>query len=90
MKKNEIRRQKVLVCLIDEYIKNCEPVSSKLICENYIKDASPATIRIDLNKLEKDNFIYQQHTSSGRIPTIKGYREYIRKSTYLKKRIKKF
>ncbi len=79
MKKNEIRREKVLLSLVDEFIKSCEPVSSKLICENYIKNASPATIRIDLNKLEQDNYIFQQHTSSGRIPTIKGYRKYIKK-----------
>ncbi len=78
MKKNEIRREKVLISLIDEYIGNPEPVSSKIICEKYIKNASPATIRIDLNKLEQENYIYQQHTSSGRIPTIKGFRKYLK------------
>ena len=71
MKKNEIRQEKVLTYLVDEYIQTSEPVSSKLICEKYVQSASPATIRIDLNKLEKDNMIYQPHTSAGRIPTIK-------------------
>jgi heat-inducible transcriptional repressor len=82
MKKNEIRQEKVLTHLVDEYIQTSEPVSSKLICEKYVQSASPATIRIDLNKLEKDNMIYQPHTSAGRIPTIKGYRTYVNKITH--------
>ncbi|MCD4795806.1 MAG: heat-inducible transcriptional repressor HrcA [Candidatus Cloacimonetes bacterium] len=77
MKKNEMRQEKVLVYLVEEYIHSKEPVSSKLICEKYIKDASPATIRIDLNKMEKNGLIYQPHTSAGRIPSIQGYRKYI-------------
>jgi heat-inducible transcriptional repressor len=77
MKKNEIRQQRVLSYLIEDYITSMEPVSSKLICEKYISNASPATIRIDLNKLEKENLIYQPHTSAGRIPTIIGYRRYL-------------
>ena len=44
MKKNEIRQQKVLSYLIEEYIQTVEPVSSKLICEKYISDASIAGI----------------------------------------------
>ena len=78
MKKNEIRQRQVLGYLIEEYIEHVEPVSSNLICQKYISKASPATIRIDLNKLEKCNFIQQPHTSSGRIPTILGYREYLK------------
>jgi heat-inducible transcriptional repressor len=77
MKKNDIRMNNVLRYSVEEYIKNIEPVSSKLICEKYIQNASPATIRIDLNKLEKSNYIYQPHTSAGRIPTIAGYRRYL-------------
>lgn len=77
MKKNEIRQQQVLSHLVEEYIQSVEPVSSKLICQKYISNASPATIRIDLNKLEKENLICQPHTSAGRIPTISGYRRYL-------------
>lgn len=77
MKKNEIRRREVLNYLIEEYIETVEPVSSKILCEKYVSNTSPATIRIDLNKLENSNFIYQPHTSAGRIPTIVGYRQYL-------------
>ncbi len=77
MKKNEIRQRKVLRHLVESYIATGEPVSSKLLCEKYIVNASPATLRIDLNRLEKQNLVYQKHTSAGRIPTIQGYRAYI-------------
>lgn len=76
-KKNEIRERKVLNYLIDEYIDNVEPVSSKTICENYLPKVSPATIRIDMHKLEQKGYICQPHTSAGRIPTLAGFRQYI-------------
>jgi len=43
-----------------------------------MRNVSSATLRLDLLKLEKMNLISQPHTSAGRIPTIKGYREYLR------------
>lgn len=77
MKKNEIRQQQVLEYLVKEFIATSEPVSSKLINDKYVKEVCPATIRIYLNKLEKENLIYQPHTSAGRLPTIMGYRKYL-------------
>jgi heat-inducible transcriptional repressor len=77
MKKNELRKSDVLQYLVDEYITNREAVSSKLLCDKYLPECSSATIRIDLNRLEKENFIFQPHTSAGRVPTIKGYRQYL-------------
>ncbi|MBW6516482.1 MAG: heat-inducible transcriptional repressor HrcA [Candidatus Cloacimonetes bacterium] len=77
MKKNEIRELKALTHLIEEYIESNEPVSSRLLCEKYLPEVSPATIRIDLHKLEQKRFIFQPHTSAGRIPTLAGYRYYI-------------
>ncbi len=78
MKKNEIRELEVLKNLIDEFITHKEAVASRSLCENYIEGVSPATIRNDLARLESKGYIYQPHTSAGRIPTIDGYREYIR------------
>lgn len=77
MKKNERRRLKVLKHLIEEYIFNAEAVSSRQLFENHFSSVSPATLRIDLHKLEEDGQIFQPHTSAGRIPTIKGYRSYL-------------
>ena len=77
MKNKEFRDERVLKGLIDEYIITQTPVSSRAICENDNDKVCSATIRNELFKLEKKGLIYQPHTSAGRIPTIKGYREYI-------------
>jgi heat-inducible transcriptional repressor len=78
MKKNELRLNETLCALVDEYILSNEPVSSRMLNEKYLKQVSPATLRIDLFKLEEMNFIQQPHTSAGRIPTIQGYRQYLK------------
>ncbi|MCB5252116.1 MAG: heat-inducible transcriptional repressor HrcA [Candidatus Cloacimonadaceae bacterium] len=77
MKKNIARLFHTLGALVDEYILNCEPVSSRILNEKYMTDISSATLRLDLLKLEKQNLISQPHTSAGRIPTISGYRRYL-------------
>ncbi len=77
MKKNELRELEVLNHLVDEFLQTNEAVSSKLLCEKYLPQVSPATIRIDLHKLEQKNLIQQPHTSAGRIPTLSGYRQYL-------------
>ena len=78
MKKNQLRLNETLKALVDEYIMSCEPVSSRILNEKYLRNVSSATLRLDLLKLEKMNLISQPHTSAGRIPAIKGYREYLR------------
>jgi heat-inducible transcriptional repressor len=77
MKKNELRLNETLCALVDEYINTNEPVSSRILNEKYLSRVSPATLRIDLFKLEEMSLIQQPHTSAGRIPTIHGYRQYL-------------
>lgn len=77
MKKNEIRLNVTLKNLIDEYILNNEEISSRILFEKYMHDVSSATLRIDLNKLEQCGYIWQPHTSAGRIPTVKGFKKYV-------------
>ncbi len=77
MKKSERRELEVLKSLVRDYILTKEAVSSKSLCENYIENTSSATIRNDLARLEKQGYIYQPHTSAGRIPTITGFRTYL-------------
>ncbi len=77
MKKNELREQEVLKNLVEEFIETKEAVASRSLCENYIEGISSATIRNDLSRLEGKGYIYQPHTSAGRIPTIAGYRKYV-------------
>ncbi len=82
MNKKNQRRKKLLDYLIQEYAQCSAPLASGYICKKYFSDKSPATIRTDLVRLEEKGYIYQPHTSSGRIPTILGYREYLKQNQF--------
>lgn len=71
------RKKKVLQAIVEEYINSAEPVSSNSITGNYGLDYSSATIRNEMADLEKMGFLDKPHTSSGRIPSAKGYRLYV-------------
>lgn len=73
----EKRKQQVLKAIIKHFIDTAEPVGSNTIIVKFHFQVSPATIRNDMAELENEGFIYQPHTSAGRIPTDLGYREYI-------------
>ena len=71
-------REKILIKnLVDEYISTGEAISSEKILVKSKLKCSAATIRKDLNNLESKGLIEATHTSSGRVPTVKGYRHYI-------------
>lgn len=71
------RKQEVLKAIIQHFINTGEPVGSNTIIVSYKFSVSPATIRNDMASLEKEQFIFQPHTSAGRVPTDKGYRVYV-------------
>ncbi len=73
------RQQKILAAVVNEYTNTAIPVGSKVLVEKYNFRISPATIRNDMNDLEKAGLLYQPHISSGRIPTDKGYRYFVEK-----------
>lgn len=73
------RQQKVLTSVIEEYTNTAIPVSSDLLVKKYIEGISPATVRGDMVKLEKDGYLHQPHISAGRIPTDKGYKYFVEK-----------
>lgn len=70
------RQIELLKVIIDEYTLSAQPVPSKLISKKYFTDLSPQTIRIEMNILEKKGLLEKTHTSSGRIPSINGYKYY--------------
>lgn len=76
MELNE-RKEKILDAIIRNYLETGEPVGSRTISKNSDLNLSSATIRNEMSDLEEDGFIVQPHTSSGRIPTDKGYRFYV-------------
>jgi len=71
------RKKKKLQAVIDEYVNTAEPVSSGTIVEKYNLDCSSATVRNELAELEKKGYLDKTHTSSGRVPSEKGYRFYV-------------
>ncbi len=71
------REKQVLTALVDHYIVRAEPVSSNLLSRSSVVRASSATIRNTLADLEQRGFVEQPHTSSGRLPTDRGYRTYV-------------
>lgn len=76
MELNE-REKEILKIVIKDFIDKGIPVGSKSVVKNYNLKLSPATIRNELSKLEKENYLCHIYPSSGRVPTEKGYRFYI-------------
>ena len=71
------RKQKILKAIINDYITSAEPVGSRTLARKYDLGVSPATIRNEMADLEMLGYLEQIHTSSGRIPSSKGYRFYV-------------
>ena len=73
----DARKQKVLKAIIDDYIESAEPVGSRTLARKHDLGVSPATIRNEMADLEMLGYLEHLHTSSGRIPSSKGYRFYV-------------
>jgi len=71
------RGLEVLRVIVEDYVATREPVGSKSIVERHGFGVSAATIRNDMATLEDEGLIAAPHTSSGRIPTDKGYRAFV-------------
>lgn len=71
------RSGEVLRCVLREYSKTGEPVSSKRIAARYSLGISPATVRSIMSDLETAALLSQPYTSAGRVPTEAAYRLYV-------------
>ncbi|QIZ98709.1 heat-inducible transcriptional repressor HrcA [Leifsonia sp. PS1209] len=71
------RSLEVLRVIVQDYVASREPVGSKSIVERHAFGVSAATIRNDMAALEEEDLIAAPHTSSGRVPTDKGYRLFV-------------
>ncbi len=77
------RQKLVLIAIIEEYVKTNEPVGSFALVKRPELNFSSATLRNDMAQLEEMGFLEKTHTSSGRVPSVKGYRFYV--ETIMKK-----
>lgn len=71
------RRMQILKAIVDEFTKTAEPVGSKRLMDLLDFSCSSATIRNEMAALEELGLLEKTHTSSGRIPSAKGYRYYV-------------
>jgi transcriptional regulator of heat shock response len=71
------RQEIILSAIIQEYIDSAVPVSSALLVEKCGFELSTATLRSEMLELEESGYLYQPHTSAGRIPTDKGFRYFV-------------
>ncbi|TCK21219.1 heat-inducible transcriptional repressor HrcA [Pseudonocardia endophytica] len=78
------RRFAVLQAIVADYVSTHEPVGSKAIVDRHNLGVSSATVRNDMAVLEEDGLIAQPHTSAGRIPTDKGYRQFVDRISQVK------
>ena len=73
------RQAKILAAIVKEYSTAGTPVGSNELSDQYGFEVSAATIRNEMQALEKAGYIYQPHTSAGRVPTDEGFRFFVNK-----------
>ncbi len=71
------RKDTILKLIVEYVVKNAQPVGSKTLIDEYGLQYSSATIRAEMNQLENDGYLEKTHTSSGRVPSTKGYQYYV-------------
>src|SRR5918998_2140594 len=71
------RSRHLLTMLVREYIETGEPVASQTLARKSGMGLSSATVRNVLAQLEDGGYVHQPHTSSGRVPTDRGYRAFV-------------
>ena len=71
------RAQFLLKLLVEQYIRDGQPVGSRTLSRDPSLDLSPATIRNVMSDLEELGLIRAPHTSAGRVPTVQGYRVFV-------------
>jgi len=78
-KEMDRRKLEILKAIVVDYITTGEPVGSRTLEKKYQLGISSATIRNEMADLEDLGYLDQLHSSSGRIPSAKGFRIYIDK-----------
>ena len=71
------RQKTILHCVVDHFIDSAQPISSKMVLNALAIQLSSASIRQVFARLDDQGYLSKLHTSSGRVPTTKGYRSYV-------------
>jgi heat-inducible transcriptional repressor len=71
------RKAAILRAVVECHIRTAQPVSSAYVAQLGDLSVSPATVRNEMAVLEQEGYIFQPHSSAGRVPTDKGYRFFV-------------
>lgn len=71
------RNRRILADVVRAYVETGEPISSRAVSKVHAESLSTATIRNAMADLEDEGYLYQPHTSAGRIPTAAAYRFFV-------------
>ena len=71
------RQLLILQLTVNDFIESAQPVGSRQLSEKPEAPFSSATIRNEMAELEEMGYLEKTHTSSGRVPSEKGYRFYV-------------
>src|SRR5215212_1882938 len=71
------RQQLILRRVVECHVELGQPVGSKWLADHRELPWGPSTIRAELARLEELGLLRHPHTSAGRVPTDRGYREYV-------------
>ena len=70
-----LRKDRILASVVTSFIKSGEPIGSKAIAQEI--GVSSATVRNEMASLTELGLLEQPHTSAGRVPSQRGYREFV-------------
>ncbi len=73
----DLRKQRILQAIVQDYVATAEPVGSQVLVERYSLGVKSATIRNEMAEMSERGYLRQPHTSAGRVPSDLGYRFYV-------------
>ena len=71
------RQEEIFKIILEEYVQTAQAVSSEYLSDKLEPKVSSATIRAEMVELARQGYLWQEHTSAGRTPTLKGFRYFV-------------
>lgn len=71
------RKKTIVKKVVEEYIKKAKPVSSGVLAKKDFSKISSATLRNEMLDLTNEGFLFQPHTSAGKVPTENAFRFFL-------------
>jgi len=71
------RKQLILRKIIEHYVKEAQPISSGTLAKKDFPKISSATLRNEMLDLTNEGFLFQPHTSAGKVPTTRGFKFFL-------------